>query len=44
MSAAEEMAKKSGQLDAPLIIARLNGKDNIIVGFDEKRLRELLRI
>ncbi|MFH1802622.1 MAG: glutaredoxin family protein [archaeon] len=40
LKAAEEMVKKSGQTGVPVIDA--NG--TIMVGFDEDRLKEILRI
>lgn len=42
--AAEEMARKSGQLETPMVVARLSGKDNIASGLDEEKLKELLMI
>ncbi|MFH0854700.1 MAG: glutaredoxin family protein [bacterium] len=42
--AAEEMVKKSGQLSAPVIVARLNGKDNIVIGTDFEKLSEILMV
>ncbi|OGF22080.1 hypothetical protein A2Y83_03545 [Candidatus Falkowbacteria bacterium RBG_13_39_14] len=42
--AAEEMAKKSGQLASPVIVARISGKDRVILGADEGMIRNVLRI
>lgn len=38
--AAQEMVKKSGQMGVPVI--EIDGK--IIIGFDEEKIRELLKI
>lgn len=40
MNAAKEMVKKSGQMGVPVIEAR----GEIIVGFDEDKLRKVLKI
>ncbi len=36
----KEMVEKSGQMGVPVMII----KDNVVVGFDEDRLKELLNI
>ncbi|MFH0856776.1 MAG: glutaredoxin domain-containing protein [bacterium] len=41
---AEEMVRKSGQLSPPVVVIRKNGKDEVVVGFDEKKLAEILDI
>lgn len=41
---AEEMVKKSGQLSPPVVVIRKNGKDEVVIGFDEKRLAEVLEL
>lgn len=41
---AEEMVKKSGQLAPPVVVVRKNGKDEIIIGFDAKKLAEVLEL
>lgn len=42
--AGEEMVKKSGQLGVPVIIIEKNGIEEIIVGFDQAKLSNLLGI
>lgn len=42
--AAMEMIKKSGQTGVPVIEIRKNHSVEIIIGFNEKRLREALNI
>ena len=42
---AEEMVQKSGQMGVPVIIVAEEGKDEeVIVGFDQSKLAELLGI
>lgn len=41
--AAKEMIEKTGQMGVPVIIIK-NGEEHIIVGFDEKRLKKILKI
>jgi len=43
-SAAEEMVKKSGQMGVPVIIVEKDGKENVVIGFDQPKLSELLNI
>ena len=40
--AQEEMIKKSKQRGVPVIIIKKNGKENILVGFQKDRLKEIL--
>lgn len=41
-AAAQEMVDKSGQMGVPVTIISDNGKDEVVVGFDEDRLSTLL--
>ncbi len=43
-SKAVEMEKISGQLAVPVIVIEKEGKQEIVIGFDKKKLRELLAI
>lgn len=43
-SAGQEMIAKSGQMGVPVIIIEDEGKEEIIVGFDQPRLSKLLEI
>lgn len=40
--AAEEMIHKSGQMGVPVIIVEKDGKEEVMVGFDQAKLTELL--
>jgi glutaredoxin len=40
--AANEMVKKTGQMSVPVIIVEKDGKEEIILGFNESKLREAL--
>lgn len=42
--AAEEMVSKSGQMGVPVIIVKHDDKEDLIVGFDQQKLAELLKI
>ncbi|OGY46160.1 MAG: NrdH-redoxin [Candidatus Buchananbacteria bacterium RIFCSPHIGHO2_02_FULL_38_8] len=42
--AAEEMVRKSGQLGVPVTTVEKGGKEEIVVGFDQPKLSELLNI
>jgi glutaredoxin 3 len=43
--AAEEMVKKSGQMGVPVIaITKDDGQEELLVGFQEQKLREILNI
>ena len=42
--AADEMIEKSGQMGVPVISIKKDGKENILVGFNEEKIRELLGI
>jgi len=37
-AAAQEMIDKSGQMGVPVTIISVDGKDEVVVGFDEERL------
>lgn len=41
---AEEAIHKSGQMGVPVIIVEQNGKEDVVIGFDEERLSELLGV
>jgi len=41
-AAAQEMIDRSGQMGVPVTIISGEGKDEVIVGFDEERLTEVL--
>ena len=41
---AQEMIEKSGQVGVPVIIIEKDGKEEIIVGFNQDRLAELLDV
>jgi glutaredoxin len=41
-SSAQEMINKSGQMGVPVTIISEDGKDELVVGFDEERLSALL--
>ncbi len=41
---AEEMVRKSGQLSPPVVVVRKSGKDEVIVGFNERELARVLDI
>ena len=43
-AAAQEMIDKSGQMGVPVTIISDDGKEDIIVGFDEERLTSSLSI
>ena len=40
--AAQEMIDKSKQMGVPVIFIEKDGKENMIIGFDQKKLTELL--
>jgi len=42
--AAQEMIDKSGQMGVPVTIISEEGKEEIIVGFDEERLTSVLGV
>ena len=42
--AAQEMMDKSQQMGVPVIIIEKEGKENMVVGFDKKKLTELLEL
>ena len=42
--AAQEMIEKSGQMGVPVIIIADDGEETIIVGFNEAKLKELLKL
>lgn len=39
---AKEMVEKTGQMGVPVIIVDNDGKEEVIVGFDQARLEELI--
>lgn len=41
---AQEMIEKSGQMGVPVIIVEKEGKEEVIVGFDQSKLADLLGI
>lgn len=41
---AEEMIHKSGQMAVPVILIEKDGKEDVVIGFDEKKLREFLEL
>ena len=43
-TAGQEMVAKSGQMGVPVIIVEDGGKEEIIIGFDQARLVNLLEI
>lgn len=40
--AAQEMVDKSGQMGVPVILIEKDGNEEVIVGFDEAKIKELL--
>jgi len=42
--AAQEMIEKSGQMGVPVIIINAGGKETILVGFNEAKIKEILKI
>jgi len=42
--AAAEMVEKSGQMGVPVIIIHNKGKEEVVVGFDRKRLCKILQL
>jgi len=40
--AAEEMVHKSGQMAVPVIVIEKDGKEDLVAGFDQKKLTQLL--
>lgn len=42
--AAQEMVDKSGQMGVPVIVLEKDGKEEIIIGFDEAKVKELLKV
>ncbi len=43
-AAAQDMVKKSGQLGVPVIAVETDGNEEIIVGFDQEKISEILKI
>ncbi len=43
-SASQEMVKKSGQMGVPVVIIEKDGKEDVIVGFDQAKLTQVLGI
>jgi len=41
---AKEMIEKSGQMGVPVIIVKKDSKEEIIIGFDQPKLAEILGI
>ena len=41
---AEEMIKKSGQMGVPVVNIEKDGKEDVIVGFDQAKLTQVLGI
>ena len=41
---AQKMVQKSGQMGVPVITVEKDGKEEIVVGFDQGRLAELLGV
>lgn len=41
---AEEMVQKSGQMGVPVIVVEKDGKEEVTVGFDQKKMQELLSL
>lgn len=41
---AEEMIKKSGQMGVPVIVIKKGNEEDVIVGFDQGKISELLGI
>lgn len=41
---ADEMIKKSGQYGVPVTVVEKDGKEEIVLGFDQKRLNEVIGI
>ena len=39
---AHEMIEKSGQMGVPVIVVKMDGKEEVMVGFDQPKLMELL--
>lgn len=39
---AKEMIDKSGQMGVPVSVIEKDGHEEIVIGFDEKKLREIL--
>lgn len=42
--AAQEMVDKSGQMGVPVIVIKKDGDEEVVVGFDEAKLKELLGV
>lgn len=42
--AADEMVRKSGQMGVPVILVPTDDGEEVVVGFDQPRLAELLKI
>ncbi|MFH1781881.1 MAG: glutaredoxin domain-containing protein [Patescibacteria group bacterium] len=42
--ASQEMVEKSGQMGVPVILLEKDGKEEVIVGFDEAKIKELLGV
>jgi len=42
--AAEEMVEKTDQMSVPVIIVEKDGKEEVMVGFDEEKLLKLLEL
>lgn len=41
---AEEMIKKSGQMGVPVIVVKTANQEDVVVGFDQGKISELLGI
>ncbi len=42
--AAEEMVKKTNQMSVPVIMIEKDGQEEIILGFDQEKIAEILKI
>lgn len=43
-TAAQKMIEKSGQLGVPVITVAKEGKEEVVIGFDQPRLAQLLEV
>ena len=41
---AKEMVDKSGQMSVPVILVEKKGKEEMVIGFNESKLKELLNL
>lgn len=41
---AEEMIQKSGQMGVPVIVVKQGNQEDVVVGFDQQKISELLGI